>query len=38
MDELLHLSIVFLNSSLEKDSQVEVSFDEISSKTLEFIC
>ena len=38
MDELLHLSIVFLNFSLEKDSQVEVSFDGISSKTLEFIC
>jgi len=38
VNKLLHLLIVFLNPSLEKDSQVEVCFDRISSKTLGFIC
>ena len=38
VDKLLHLSITFLNSSLEKDNQVEVCFDEISFKISGLIC
>ena len=38
VDKLLHLWTMLLNSSLEKDIYINISFNGISSKTSRFIC
>jgi len=37
VDKLLHLIMVLLNSSLEKDNQTDIGFNRISSRILRFI-